>query len=215
MPRRRITLDDLEPAIAALRKGATFKLAAAAAGVAQSTFYKYLAKGRRGESKMWKEFYRRVQNAEQDRAMFMLERIEEGSRKDWRCAAWLLERRYNYKLNSAIHEEPREETPKNLTDPATLLRDQIEDLQKAIQAAAAAQSWQAYAALQRQLLSIVTELKTIESEEGREDGLERMTDEQIIGQIEAAVLSMPPVLRQRLQSRLQMDTSNVVSFQSK
>ena len=102
-----------------------------------------------------------------------------------------------------------------MTDPATLLRDQIEDLQKAIQAAATAQSWQAYAALQRQLLSIVTELKTIESEEGREDGLERMTDEQIIGQIEAAVLSMPPVLRQRLQSRLQMDTSNVVSFQSK
>ena len=51
MPRRRITLDDLEPAIAALRKGATFKLAAAAADVAQSTFYKYLAKGPRGREK--------------------------------------------------------------------------------------------------------------------------------------------------------------------
>ena len=48
--------------------------------------------------------------------------------------------------------------------------------------------------------------------EDAEDGLERMTDEQLIGQIEAAVLSMPPVLRQRLQSRLTMDVSNVVSF---
>jgi len=94
------------------------------------------------------------------------------------------------------------------------LKNQIEDLQKAIASAAAAQSWQAYAALQRQLVSMVSELRSIEGEE-TEDGLERMTDEQLIGQIEAAVLSMPPVLRQRLQNRLSMDTSNVVSFKGK
>ncbi len=60
----------------------------------------------------------------------------------------------------------------------------------------------------------VSELRAMEGEQ-TEDGLERMTDEQLIGQIEAAVLSMPPVLRQRLQSRLTMDTSNVVSFKGK
>jgi type VI protein secretion system component VasF len=106
---------------------------------------------------------------------------------------------------------PEEEPEKKTNDPVQLLKNQIEDLQKAISSAAAAQSWQAYAALQRQLVSMVSELRAMEGEQA-EDGLERMTDEQLIGQIEAAVLSMPPVLRQRLQSRLTMDTSNVVSF---
>ena len=210
MPRRGITLKQLQPAIDALRLGATFKIAADAAGVAPSTFYKYLSKGRNNESPKWAKFYKQVQEAEQSRALLMLQRIEEGARKDWRSAAWLLERRFNFRTNSSIHELPKEVEAKPLTEPAQLLRTQIEDLQKAIQKAATAQSWQAYAALQRQLLSMVQELKNIEDNDETADGLERMTDEQIIGQIEHAVLSMPPVLRQRLQSRLNMDTSNVV-----
>lgn len=212
MPRKKITLDQLAPAILALKKGATYKLAAAAAGVAPSTFYKYLRKGREGASKLWVEFYRQVIAAEQDRALFMLERIEEGSRKDWRAAAWMLERRYLYRLNAPMGI-PEEEPIKKVLDPAELIRSQIADLQKAIQAAATAQSWQAYAALQRQLLSMVTELRTIEGDT-EDDGLNRMTDEQIIGQIEAAVLSMPPVLRQRLQNRLNVDTTNIVNFKN-
>src|SRR5210317_176732 len=213
MPRHKVTLKQLQPAIDALKVGATYKLAAEAAGVAPSTFYKYLRKGRDQETPMWAEFYRLVQAANHDRSQFMLKRIEEGSRKDWRAAAWLLERRYLYRLNAPM-DIPEEEPAKKTSDPVELLKNQIEDLQKAIASAAAAQSWQAYAALQRQLVSMVSELRSIEGED-TEDGLERMTDEQLIGQIEAAVLSMPPVLRQRLQNRLSMDTSNVVSFKGK
>jgi AcrR family transcriptional regulator len=210
MPRKKITLEQLDPAIEALKRGATYKLAAEAAGVAQSTFYKYLRKGREGANPMWKEFFKRVQAANHERSQLMLQRIEEGSRKDWRAAAWLLETRYLYRKNAPM-DIPEEEPIKKTTDPIALLQAQIEDLQKAINSAAQSQSWQAYAALQRQLVSMVTELRTIEGEK-TEDGLERMTDEQLIGQIEAAVLSMPPVLRQRLQNRLTMDVSNVVSF---
>lgn len=213
MPRHKVTLKQLQPAIDALKVGATYKLAAEAAGVAPSTFYKYLRMGREQETPMLAEFYRQVQAANHDRSQFMLKRIEEGSRKDWRAAAWLLERRYLYRLNAPM-EIPEEEPAKKTSDPIELLKNQIEDLQKAIASAAAAQSWQAYAALQRQLVSMVSELRSIEGED-TEDGLERMTDEQLIGQIEAAVLSMPPVLRQRLQNRLSMDTSNVVSFKGK
>jgi len=213
MPRHKVTLKQLQPAIDDLKVGATYKLAAEAAGVAPSTFYKYLRKGRDQETPMWAEFYRQVQAANHDRSQFMLKRIEEGSRKDWRAAAWLLERRYLYRLNAPM-DIPEEEPAKKTSDPVELLKNQIEDLQKAIASAAAAQSWQAYAALQRQLVSMVSELRSIEGED-TEDGLERMTDEQLIGQIEAAVLSMPPVLRQRLQNRLSMDTSNVVSFKGK
>lgn len=213
MPRHKVTLKQLQPAIEALKIGATYKLAAEAAGIAPSTFYKYLRKGRDQETPMWAEFFRQVQSANHDRSQFMLKRIEEGSRKDWRAAAWLLERRYLYRLNAPM-DIPEEEPAKKTSDPIELLKNQIADLQRAIASAAAAQSWQAYAALQRQLVSMVSELRSIEGEE-TEDGLERMTDEQLIGQIEAAVLSMPPVLRQRLQNRLSMDTSNVVSFKGK
>ena len=213
MPRHKVTLKQLQPAIEALKIGATYKLAAEAAGIAPSTFYKYLRKGRDQETPMWAEFYRQVQAANHDRSQFMLKRIEEGSRKDWRAAAWLLERRYLYRLNAPM-DIPEEEPAKKTSDPIELLKNQIADLQRAIASAAAAQSWQAYAALQRQLVSMVSELRSIEGED-TEDGLERMTDEQLIGQIEAAVLSMPPVLRQRLQNRLSMDTSNVVSFKGK
>lgn len=213
MPRHKVTLKQLQPAIEALKVGATYKLAAEAAGIAPSTFYKYLRKGRDQETPMWAEFFRQVQAANHDRSQFMLKRIEEGSRKDWRAAAWLLERRYLYRLNAPM-DIPEEEPAKKTSDPIELLKNQIADLQRAIASAAAAQSWQAYAALQRQLVSMVSELRSIEGEEA-EDGLERMTDEQLIGQIEAAVLSMPPVLRQRLQNRLSMDTSNVVSFKGK
>lgn len=213
MPRHKVTLKQLQPAIDALKVGATYKLAAEAAGIAPSTFYKYLRKGRDQETPMWAEFFRQVQAANHDRSQFMLKRIEEGSRKDWRAAAWLLERRYLYRLNAPM-DIPEEEPAKKTSDPIELLKNQIADLQRAIASAAAAQSWQAYAALQRQLVSMVSELRSIEGEE-TEDGLERMTDEQLIGQIEAAVLSMPPVLRQRLQNRLSMDTSNVVSFKGK
>jgi len=213
MPRHKVTLKQLQPAIEALKVGATYKLAAEAAGIAPSTFYKYLRKGRDQETPMWAEFYRQVQAANHDRSQFMLKRIEEGSRKDWRAAAWLLERRYLYRLNAPM-DIPEEEPAKKTSDPIELLKNQIADLQRAIASAAAAQSWQAYAALQRQLVSMVSELRSIEGED-TEDGLERMTDEQLIGQIEAAVLSMPPVLRQRLQNRLSMDTSNVVSFKGK
>ena len=212
MGRKRMTVKQLEPAIEALKKGATYKLAAQAAGVSPTAFYKYLGKGRQG-LRPWVEFYKRVQEAEQERADFMLQRIEEGSRKDWRAAAWLLERRYSYRKNSPLDEIPKE-APPVITDAPALLRQQINDLQQAATAAAVGQSWQAYAALQRQLLNSVVELKRIEADSEAIDGLEAMTDEQILGQIEAAVLSMPPVLRQRLQHRLNIDASNIVKFKN-
>jgi len=212
MGRKRMTVKQLEPAIEALKKGATYKLAAQAAGVSPTAFYKYLGKGRQG-LRPWVEFYKRVQEAEQERADFMLQRIEEGSRKDWREAAWLLERRYSYRKNSPLDEIPKE-APPVITDAPALLRQQINDLQQAATAAAVGQSWQAYAALQRQLLNSVLELKRIEADGDAIDGLEAMTDEQILGQIEAAVLSMPPVLRQRLQHRLNIDASNIVKFKN-
>ena len=115
MPRKRVTLKQLQPAIEALKLGATYKLAAEAAGVAPSTFYKYLRKGRDKSTPMWAEFFRQVQEANHVRSQFMLKRIEEGSRKDWRAAAWLLERRYLYRLNAPMHIQKKNQRRRHPT----------------------------------------------------------------------------------------------------
>ena len=213
MPRSPLKQKQIETLLEALRKGATYTLACKAAGISQSTFYKYMREGRAKKSKARIEFFEAVSNAECERADLMLERIEEGSRKDWKAAAWLLERRYNYRRDSTHEiEEAPETAAAAVGSPGELLKSQSTSLQEAINKAAAAESWQAYAALQRQLLSVTREIQSLQAEE-TQDGLQAMTDEQIITQIEAAVLAMPPVLRQRLQNRLSMDLSNVVSIQ--
>lgn len=210
MGRKRTTVKQLEPALEALRKGATYKLAAQAAGVGETTLFKYIRKGREGD-RTWAPFFKEIQLAEHSRAETMLQRIEEGAKKDWRAAAWLLERRYGYRKDAPLDSIP-DENKKAPPDAVALLRQQVDELQKAATSAAVAQSWQAYAALQRQLLSVVQELQRAEAADEKADGLEAMTDEQILGQIEAAVLSMPPVLRQRLQNRLNIDASNIVKL---
>jgi hypothetical protein len=211
MPRTPITKKQTETLLEALRKGSTYTLACKAAGISQSTFYKYMREGREQKTKTRIEFFEAVSNAECERADLMLERIEEGSRKDWKAAAWLLERRYNYRRDSTHEIEEAPEKAREVSSPHDLLISQSASLQEAIQKAAAAESWQAYAALQRQLLSVTREIQALQAVES-EDGLQAMTDEQIISQIEAAVMSMPPVLRQRLQNRLALDLSNVVSI---
>jgi hypothetical protein len=210
MGRKRVTVKQLQPALEALRKGATYKLAAKAAGVGESTLHRYIKKGREGD-RTWAPFYKDIQLAEHARAEMMLQLIEDGARKDWRAAAWMLERRYGYRKDAPLDTIP-DETKAAPSDAVALLRQQVTELQKAATSAAVAQSWQAYAALQRQLLSVVQELQRAEAADETADGLEAMTDEQILGQIEAAVLSMPPVLRQRLQHRLNIDGSNVVKL---
>ena len=210
MGRKRVTVKQLQPALEALRKGATYKLAAKAAGVGESTLHRYIKKGREGD-RTWAPFYKDIQLAEHARAEMMLQLIEDGARKDWRAAAWMLERRYGYRKDAPLDSIP-DETKAAPSDAVALLRQQVTELQKAATSAAVAQSWQAYAALQRQLLSVVQELQRAEAADETADGLEAMTDEQILGQIEAAVLSMPPVLRQRLQHRLNIDGSNVVKL---
>jgi hypothetical protein len=78
-----------------------------------------------------------------------------------------------------------------------------------MQKAEASQSWQAYAALQRQFLSVITQIRQIEAEEGGADELEGLTDEQLLQEITAAIISLPPILRQRLETSVK-DLNNVI-----
>ena len=78
--------------------------------------------------------------------------------------------------------------------------------------AEASQSWQAYAALQRQLLQVVQQIRQIESEQNMGEELDGFTDEQLLQEITTAIVSLPPILRQRLEGSI-MDLSNVVPLE--
>ena len=192
----------------AISKGCTYKIASGVAGVSESTLYNWLSQGRKEKSGLKKELLEEVKKAEYERANFLLERIIEHSSKDWKCSAWLLERRFGYRKDSLLDETPApEEEIEIITDPKLLLEKQAKELQKAIDQASKSQSWQAYASLQRQLVSIIDQLRQLKEQEGTE--VEQMSDEQLLGMIENIAMTLPPLYKQRLRNTLGGDVSGL------
>ena len=187
--------------VQAIEQGCTYKLAAGAAGICESTLYNWLSQGRKNRGGKQRELLEAMKQAEQRRAAVLLQRINEHSERDWKSAAWFPTRRSSDLKDSILEDFP--EKPKKeevILDPKELLKKQAVDLQGAIQEANKAGSFQAYAALQRQLLGVINELNSINKEEGTE--LEQMTDEESLQMLENLMLSLPPVQRQRLENAL-------------
>ncbi len=103
------------------------------------------------------------------------------------------------------------ELPSNMLE---LLRMQARELKASMMKAESSQSWQAYAALQRQLLTVVQQIRQIEAEEGMGDELDGLTDEQLLAEITSAIVSLPPILRQRLEGSFS-SMKNVIPIQGK
>ena len=77
-------------------------------------------------------------------------------------------------------------------------------------------SWQAFAAMQRQLVSLTRDLRALDVEEGNLDAHDRMSDEQLLSEIVNSIIALPPMLRQRVQSDLHsLVGSNVVAMRTK
>tara|TARA_R100001594_G_scaffold141813_1_gene188168 strand:- start:677 stop:1162 length:486 start_codon:yes stop_codon:yes gene_type:complete len=138
--------------------------------------------------------------------------ISEG---DVKSAMWLLSRRHGYKPD-ATHEIPKKAESKKSNeslDYRSLLETQISDLRESMSKAKDSGSWQAYAALQRQLVSLMGELRVLDAEEGASDKYETMTDEMVLSEIVNTIIALPPILRQRVESDLRsLVGSNVVAL---
>ena len=88
---------------------------------------------------------------------------------------------------------------------------QADELRVAIKKAEAAESWQAYSALQRQLLSVLVQIRQITTED--DNTFEDLTDEQILGEISTMVSILPPVLKQRLVDEIAgLESPNIKIF---
>ena len=142
--------------------------------------------------------------------MVHLGNIQQASVKDWKASAWMMERRHGFHRDGVQNQQPKEEATTLPSNMLELLREQAKDLKRSMDKAESSQSWQAFAALQRQLLQVVQQIRQIEAEEGMGDEMDGLTDEQLLSEITGAIISLPPILRQRLEANIQ-DLSNVVA----
>lgn len=194
--------------IKAISSGATYELAADYSGITRSTLWAWLKKGEDPKNKSFHTFLNDVKRAEGEGLIHHLSNIKLASDKDWKASAWLLERRHGYSKAGFHKKEEQKEVvlPSNTLD---LLREQAKDLKRSMNKAESSESWQAYAALQRQFLSVIQQIRQIEAEEGLGDEMDGITDDQLINEITGAIVSLPPILRQKVEGII-FDLKNVV-----
>jgi hypothetical protein len=200
--------------IKAFSVGASYEIAAQSAGIARSTLANWMQKGRNQKSGQYKSFLERCHVALGEGAISQLKTIDDASKKDWRAAAWKLERCWGLTRDNANNSNVKNEPVALEDNPKEALKNQAMDLKAAANQAKDSQSWQAYAALQRQFLACMTQIRTIESEEITGDSLDGFTDEQLISEITNTIISLPPILRQRLESNIK-DLNNVIKIGDK
>ena len=185
-------------------------MAADYAGISRTTLWAWIRKGENSTEKLYCTFVNDIKKAEVEGAMVHLGTITQASAKDWKASAWMLERRHGFQKDRPTRqvEETQVELPDNTL---ALLKSQAVDLKRSMSKAEQSESWQAFAALQRQLLQVVTQIRQMEAEEGMGDEMDGLTDEQLVQEITAAIISLPPILRQRLEGDI-INMGNVVSM---
>ena len=202
----------------AIEYGATYDLACDLAGIDRNTLYHWLRKAKSpGAPANYKTFLNELKQARAKCAMHDLKTIhQETLQGNWKCAAWRLERRFDYRRDSqvqTIEEAISVEADKKISlEPIDILKRQAQELTKAISQAEKSESWQAYAALQRQLLQTSLQLKTLQ--DGTED-YTGLTDGEILGEITGMVANLPPSIKQELINDIMDMNSNVYSIKSK
>ena len=206
--------------IQAIQMGATYEIAAEHAGICRKTLYSWIEKGKTASrgSKHY-TFLHDFRKAEARAALTSLTTIQkEIQNGDWKAAAWFLDRRAGFRRDATITNEAnlsqtKEQQEEQVMDYRRMLVSQISELKESMNKAKDSGSWQAYAALQRQLVTMMQALKAYDAEEGAVDAHERMTDEQLMSEIVNTIIALPPILRQRVQADLHsLVGSNVVAL---
>ena len=98
----------------ALRRGSFPSTAAEAAGVPKQTFSDWMRKGARQRRGIYKEFYERVLEAMAEGEIRALGKVQAAADRDWKAAAWLLERRFRARWARQT-DPPAEGTSENQT----------------------------------------------------------------------------------------------------
>lgn len=81
--------------IEAVRRGQTYKLAAAYAGISYSTLNRWRSIGSDDDAPTkYRKFWKQLEQASGEAALRMIECIEIAAQTDWKAATWVLSRRH-------------------------------------------------------------------------------------------------------------------------
>ena len=217
--RSKINEETKKRIIQAIQMGATYEIAAEHAGICRKTLYSWIEKGKTAnKGSALYTFLHEFRKAEARACLTSLTTIQrEIQNGDWKAAAWFLDRRAGYRRDAAVTNTENvgktDAAPAPQDDYRTMLQTQIAELKTSMNKAKDSGSWQAYAALQRQMVTLMQEIRALDAEEGATDAHERMTDEQLLAEIVNTIIALPPMLRQRVQSDLHsLVGSNVVAL---
>lgn len=92
--RLKLTPEMIERICTFVRMGLPYEVAARAAGIGPSTFYRWKALGERARSGIYREFWEALNEAEAVAEATLVARIFEESKKNWQAAAWMLKQRF-------------------------------------------------------------------------------------------------------------------------
>ena len=89
----KLTPERKQKILAAVRCGASYKSACLAAGICEKTFQNWRRRASEpGSPAKYVRFLRELQSAEEEGQVARLATIQRASQRDWKAAAWLLER---------------------------------------------------------------------------------------------------------------------------
>tara|TARA_Y100001973_G_scaffold66978_1_gene97860 strand:- start:4125 stop:4784 length:660 start_codon:yes stop_codon:yes gene_type:complete len=193
--------------------GGTYDIAAERAGITRGTLYNWIRAGLKAGTGKKYEFVQAIKKAESRSAVAALATIQmEVKKGNLKAAFFILERRHNYKRDE-FHIRSDHLIDEDNSTPATLkdvLIEQAKDLKIAMQKASKKDSFQAYAALQRQLLHIYQQIQNIEADENQLDSVDNFTSDQLLNEISNIIVSLPPLARQKIRAELEMLNKNVI-----
>lgn len=95
--------------IDAIRAGNYMETAAAYAGISKDTFFRWLRKGARAKSGIYKEFHDAVEKALAEAEVRDVMIIANAATSDWKAAAWRLERKFpdRWGRKESVNDERR------------------------------------------------------------------------------------------------------------
>jgi hypothetical protein len=115
----KLTAEVEERLVDAISVGATYKDACACAGISYQTFLNWQKRAEREDDERFVGFLDRIKRAQGQAALVLLAQIKEAAKRDWRAAAWSLERRYPDSYGRHPRAEPlswEDATPRPASD---------------------------------------------------------------------------------------------------
>lgn len=119
--------------LSALRSGVHFETAAALAGIARDTLWRWLREGRRAPDGPCGVFVKEADRALAEAEAGHVRNIRDAGQEDWKASAWILQNRYPERWGNKVKVETTDEQPEE-TDLDGYSTEELLELHAGIEA---------------------------------------------------------------------------------